>query len=410
MEFFDCLTLSEAVVQVSAAAARRRLAEETVPLMAGLGRVLARDVTAPEDVPPFARSTVDGYAVRSADTFGASASAPALLTLAGEVLMGQASGTVLAAGQAVAVPTGGMLPPGADAVVMVENTEKPDAQTVLVLRPAAPGENVVTQGEDMARGVVVLRRGRRLAPADIGALAACGYTQVPVRRKPAVAVFSTGDEIVDAGCAVTAGQVRDINGYALTAALTEAGAAVRREGIVPDRFAALREAVARVLPAADMVVLSGGSSVGVRDHVLQVLQSFPAAQVLLHGVTVKPGKPTLCGLIGTVPVFGLPGHPVSALTICELLVKPALAAMLGQTPTPLPRLRARMSRNVASAPGRDDFIRVRLEERPSGYRAVPVFGKSGLISTLTQADGVVHIAAAQGGLQQDDWVEVTLLR
>lgn len=410
MEFFDCVPLAAARELVAAAAARRRMPDEMVPLADALGRVLAQDMTAREDVPPFARSTVDGYAVRSADTFGAAASVPVTLAVAGEVLMGQVAPVALAPGQAVAVPTGGMLPPGADAVVMVENTESADEETVLVLRPVAPRENVIVPGEDMARGAVVLPAGRCLAPADIGALAACGYAQVPVRRRPVVAVLSTGDEIVDVGCDVTDGQVRDINGYAVAAALTAAGAMARREGIVPDNLAALQQAVAQALPTADMVVLSGGSSVGTRDQVAQVIETFPAARVLLHGVMVKPGKPVLCGLVGTVPVFGLPGHPVSALTMCELLVRPALAAMLGKTPAPPPRLSARISRNVASVPGRDDFIRVRLEAGPDGYRAVPIFGKSGLISTLAQADGVVHIAAAQGGLQQNDPVEVTLLR
>lgn len=410
MEFFDCLPLPQAVARITAAVSQRLMPEETVALTASLDRVLARDVTATEDVPPFNRSTVDGYAVHSADTFGAAASVPVLLSVAGEVLMGQPAGAALAAGQAMAVPTGGMLPRGADAVVMVEHTERPDAATLLVLRPVAPGENVVAQGEDMARSTVVLRQGRRLAPADIGVLAACGYAQVPVRQKPVVAVFSTGDEIVDVDCPTGSGQIRDINGYALAAALVKAGAVVQRGGIVPDRFDALRDAVESVLPAVDMVVLSGGSSVGVRDLVAQVINSFAASRVLLHGVAVKPGKPTLFGLIGTVPVFGLPGHPVSALTICELLVKPALGVMLGLAPAAPPRVRARLTRGVASAPGRDDFIRVRLREGQEGYTAEPIFGKSGLISILVQADGVVRIPATKGGLHQDEWVEVELLR
>lgn len=411
MEFSHCISLSGALQLVLSHLPETVVRTETLPLTECLGRTVAVDIVAKDDLPPFSRSTVDGFAVRSVDTFGAAEGVPVLLNLIGEVLMGQQTDLSVQSGQAVAMPTGGMLPQGADAIVMVEYTENPDEHSLLVLKAVAPGENVIARGEDFKINSVILRRGQMISPQVIGALAACGYSSVSVRKKPEVAIISTGDEVVDVGEVIAGSQIRDINSYVLAAMLEQAGCTVRRCGIVPDSYEALKAAMNEALTRSQMVLISGGSSVGTRDHTVRVIQSFEQASVFLHGIAVKPGKPTIFGIVGDVPVFGLPGHPVSAMTICHALVKPAVAALLGHEQLePKNRIIARITRNVASAPGRDDFIRVRLLRRDGGYWAEPIFGKSGLISTYLEADGIVHIGDMKSGLYGEDWVEVELVK
>jgi molybdopterin molybdotransferase len=411
MEFSHCISLSGALQLVLSHLPETVVGMETLPLPECLGRTVAVDIVSKEDLPLFSRSTVDGFAVRSADTFGAAEGVPVLLNLIGEVLMGKQTDLSVQSGQAAAMPTGGKLPQGADAVVMVEYTENPDQHSLLVLKAVAPGENVIVKGEDFKINGVILRRGQIISPQVMGALAACGYSSVAVRKKPEVAIISTGDEVVDVGEVIAGSQIRDINSYVLAAMLEQAGCSVRRCGIVPDSYEALKTAMIEALTGSQMVLISGGSSVGTRDHTVRVIQSFEQASVFLHGIAVKPGKPTIFGKVGGVPVFGLPGHPVSAMTICQSLVKPAIAALLGHEQLePKHRIIARITRNVASAPGRDDFIRVKLLRRDGDYWAEPIFGKSGLISTYLEADGIVHIGDMKSGLYGEDWVEVELVK
>lgn len=410
MEFMKAKTLNEARKILFDSLEGYVLEAETTALSKSLGRITAGDHVMGEDLPAFSRSTVDGFAVRSSDIFVAGEGIPVVLENIGEVFMGETTNLTLASGQAANIPTGGMLPSGADAVVMLEYTEKPDENTVLVVKPAAPGENIIAKGEDMKSGTVIIRGGERIGAAQIGALAACGFAEVSVRRQPRIGILSTGDEVVDIKAKPGGGQVRDINSYALAAMMEEIGCSTIRYGIIPDDYQQVLLALRQAVGETDMVLISGGSSVGTRDYAVQAIAELGMPGVLLHGIAVKPGKPTIYGLIGQVPVFGLPGHPVSAMTICEQLVKPAIGRLLGQNELfrgwAVP---ARITRNIASAPGRDDFLRVRLLWQQDGYAAEPILGKSGLISTMLQAEGIVHIDTDCGGLYAGDPVRVELI-
>ena len=373
------------------------------------GRLLARDVVSTVDLPGFARSTMDGYAVRAADTFGASDSLPALLAMAGEVHMGEIAQVDLPRHSCVRVATGSMLPAGVDAVVMVELTEELDDTTMAILRPVAPGENVVAADEDVARGEVLLAGGRLLREHDIAALAAVGMLDVEVSVGPRVGIISTGDELVDVDAMPSLGQVRDMNSYALHAAARLAGARPEILGIVRDDYASLAQAMRDALPRVDMLIVSGGSSIGVRDFAREAIDSLGKPGVLVHGVAVKPGKPTIIAVADGIPIFGLPGHPVSCLTVFRLLVEPAIARWMGGK---LVRreLSARIGANVASAAGREEYVSVRIVRRNGETWADPIFSKSALISGLARADGVVRIPAGAEGVQKGDTVTVLAWR
>jgi molybdopterin molybdotransferase len=409
MEYFNCISLKEAERLILNELAGLIVGSEQVSLVDSLGRIAAVDVVSKEDLPPFSRSTVDGFAVRGMDTFGAGEGVPALFDIVGEVVMGEQTFIQLKPGQAVTIPTGGMLPIGADAVVMIEHVERPDKDNLLVLKAVAPGENVVLKGEDISIGRQLLSQGRKISPQDIGALAACGCAVVPVRQKPEVVIISTGDEVVDIECTPVSGQIRDINSYALAAMLEDTGCIVRRYGIVKDQYEELLAALSQAVLCCNMVIVSGGSSVGVRDHTVRVIKELGKSNVLFHGVAVKPGKPTIFGMVGKVPVFGLPGHPVAAMTVFGQIVKPAIQILLGQAIRDIYTIPARLSRSMASVPGRDDFIRVQLIKKSNEYWAEPVLGKSGLISTMSAADGIVHIPADKGGLYSEEMVQVELI-
>jgi molybdopterin molybdotransferase len=408
IEFFQLKTVADVLALYAQFEA---LDAEEVPLAAAWGRVLATGVAAAADVPEFPRSTMDGYAVRARDTFGAGPGNPAWLAVSGEVAMGEEVRTPLEPGQVRRIATGGMLPPGADAVVMVEYTQELADQTVEIYRSVAPLENVVQPGEDVAAGETLLAAGQRLRPQDLGLLAALGVAQVAVRRRPRAAIIGTGDEIVPVEAALKPGQMRDANSFALGAQVAAWGGEPLLLGLVPDRLEPLTAQMAAALPAADLIVLSGGSSVGTRDLALAAIQSFPEAEILVHGVAISPGKPTILARVGDKPLVGLPGHPVSAMVIMEVLVRPLLERLLGcLTPSrPWGRtVAAILSRNLASTPGREDFIRVQLRPEGEICWADPVLGKSGLISTMVKADGLLRIPLNTEGLEQGERVEVML--
>ncbi|TYO94756.1 gephyrin-like molybdotransferase Glp [Desulfallas thermosapovorans] len=383
---------------------------EQVPLLEALGRRLARDLSAMDAVPGFDRSTMDGFAVRARDTFGATESLPAYLNVTGEVLMGRnttAAGK-LNAGQAWRIPTGGMLPSGADAVVMVEYTEELDERTIGVTRPVAPGDHIVRAGEDIAPGDGVLSRGHVLRPQDLGLLAAVGLSGVPVFEPVRVGIISTGDELVETLEQPGPGQVRDINSYALYGQAAAAGARPRIYGIVRDDFASLLDKLRQALVECDLVLLSGGSSVGIRDVAARALDTLGAPGVLFHGISIKPGKPTVGAVVDGKPVFGLPGHPVSAMVVFDLLVTPLLRyGDYPDDPLEFP-VRARMTRNMRSAAGREDYLRVRLYRENGIIFADPVLGKSGLISTMVRASGLARIPAEKEGVEAGEYIEVKL--
>ncbi len=403
---------------------RRHLAPlagvEMIETAAALDRVLAQTLSAPHDLPDFTRSTVDGYAVLASDTFGAAPSLPAYLTVIGEVPMGRASAVKLQSGQCAIVHTGGMIPAGADAVVMVEHTEVVQQARSLdmaaptfpfaieAMRAAAPGQNIIQPGEDVRQGAVVMPAGRRLRPADLGGLLALGIVRIAAVRRPRVAIVSQGDEVTPPWQSPGPGQVRDINSYTLAALAQRAGAEPLILGIAPDRRAALLALARQAHAAADMVVISAGSSVSVRDMTASVIAELGAPGILAHGLSVRPGKPTIMAICDGKPVIGLPGNPVSAMVIFDLVAAPALRLLQGEEESPRPTTRARLTRSIASATGRTDFVPVRLQPRDDGCWAAPVFGKSNLIYTLIQSDGMVRIPLDSNGIGEGEWVEVIL--
>lgn len=404
--FFQVVSVSEAQRLLLEAFPEPRIPWEEVCLPEAVGRVLARELVAGEDVPACPRSTVDGYAVRAVDTFGASESLPAYLDLGEEVAMGRPAPGALRAGQCCPVPTGGMLPEGADAVVMVEHAELPGDGTVAVLRPVAPGENLIWPGEDVGRGQVVLPPGRVLRPPDVGVAAALGFARLPVFRRLRVAILSTGDELVPPDRVPEPGRVRDVNSYTLAAAVRNDGWEAELLGIAPDRPAALEEALREGM-RGDALLVSGGSSVGARDLVAQAISRLGNPGILVHGVALRPGKPVIAAVADGRPVFGLPGHPVSALVVYYLLARPVLRRLAGSDPFPLqPTVRARLARSLSSRPGLEEYVRVSLRMAGDGLRAEPVLGKSGLISTLARAWGLVRIPPEATGLEQGEEVEV----
>ena len=385
---------------------------EEVDLPAALDRVLAAALPAPENVPAFPRSSMDGYAVRAADTFGASVAAPQYLEIKGEVPMGAAPARPVGVGETLRVPTGAMLPPGADAVVMLEYTaEHPDG-TLEVRRPVAPGENLLQPGEDVRLGEVLFPGGSRLRPQDLGLLAALGVTRLPVFRRPRVAVLSSGDEIVPITEKPAPGQVRDSNAHLAAAQVAEWGGIPAISGIVPDDFEALTGALAAALKDADLILISGGSSVGARDLTLEAIKALPGAAVLAHGVAIRPGKPTILAAVGSppLPLLGLPGHPASAAVVMEVLGKPLLARLAGLTSLPPwgGEVTAHLSRNLAGASGREDYVRVRLRPEGETLWADPVLGPSGLLSPLVKSDGLVMIPLGVEGLLRGEAVAVRL--
>jgi molybdopterin molybdotransferase len=407
--FFRVVTTDEARARIAAFAA---VATETIRVADALGRVLARDLAAAVDLPHFHRANMDGYAVRAPDTFGASASIPAYLKLVGTVEMGQAAKRSVRKGEAVRIATGGMLPPGADAVVMIEYTEEIGDGTVEVHRSVAPWENVLRIGEDIARGEPIFARGRRLRARDLGALTGVGITRVSVFCRPRLALISTGDEIVPPDTTPRPGQVRNINAYSLLAMAAEAGGQVTDFGIVRDERGALARALRRALKTHDAVLISGGSSVGTKDITLDVITSFPRAEIIFHGISVAPGKPTILARALDKPVLGLPGHPQSALVIFDLFGAPLVRVLGGEDRrtsfTAQRTVGARLAQNVASQAGREDYVRVTVGERDGRRVAMPMPGKSGAIFNLVKADGLVRIPASAEGLEEGADVEVLL--
>jgi molybdopterin molybdotransferase len=376
-----------------------------------LGRALAEPVTAPHPLPPFDRTTVDGYAVRAADTLGASSTHPASFNVAGEVLMGTAPQLGVERRQAALVHTGGMIPSGADAVVMIEDTHAVNGTEIEVLKPVASGQNVIREGEDVAAGQVVIPAGVRLRPQEIGGLMALGIVRVQVRARPRVALLSTGDEVVSPEAQPAPGQIRDVNSYTLGALVEQAGGQPIRYGIIRDSAAELEAVSRRAHAESDLVAIAAGSSVSVRDLTAGVIQTLGPPGILVHGISIRPGKPTILAVCNHVPVIGLPGNPVSALVVAGLFLLPALRKLLGLRGPEWPSVRqARLTSNVNSATGREDYLPVRLEVSPEGLLAAPVHGGSNLIFTLVRADGLIRIPPESAGLEQGSLVEVRLFR
>jgi molybdopterin molybdotransferase len=386
-----------------------RTSTELIRTEHALGRVTAQPVTTKTALPPFNRSTVDGYAVQAADTYGASESLPAYLRLVGEVPMGGLPPFDLSTGQVQLIHTGGMLPTSADAVVMLEQTQSA-GEMIEVHKAVALGENVIKAGEDVQPGEQVIPAGWRLRAQEIGGLAAIGITEIKVAVPPRVGILSSGDEIVPPEVEPLPGQVRDANSYFLSALVTEAGGVPIRYGIFPDQIAPLTQAAERAIQDCDVVVFTAGSSASARDLTAQVINRLGSPGILVHGVGVRPGKPTILAICREKAVIGLPGNPVSAFVIARLFLAPVIERLLGlSTSRPKPGFSARLKTNLASQAGREDWVPVRLIATPHGWLAEPIFSKSNLIFSLVRADGLVRVPPDATGLAANDIVWVVAL-
>ena len=388
------------------------LQSERLPLPAALDRILAEEILSPEDLPAHPRSTMDGYAVRAADTFGAGQSMPCYLEIDGEVAMGQAPEGEVQQGKCFRIATGGLLPEGSDAVVMFEHTVPVDESMLEVIKSVGTGTNVIHRGEDISKSAPALPRGHRLRPQDLGLLAGLGISEVDVYRRVKVGILSTGDELIHWSETPEPGKIRDINGVVLAALAQRAGAEVTDYGITPDTEAEFFQSVQTAAAENSIVLFSGGSSVGMRDLGERVIEKLGSPGILVHGVALKPGKPIIIGLSRQCAIFGLPGHPVSAMVCYEIFVKRALDQLSGMAAPKqeTPVIRARLDRNLNSAAGRLDLVRVQLLPQEEGLPfASPVLGKSGSISTLSRAHGYFFIEESLQGLNKDTEVEVHLL-
>jgi putative molybdopterin biosynthesis protein len=411
-QFLEIVSKDEALRRFQAAYPLRPLGPETVPLAAALGRVLAGDIAAPSDAPPFDRSVVDGFAVRSADTAGAAETRPVRLALGPEVIAcGHAPGpaATVAAGTATVIATGGMIPRGADAVVMVEWTDPAEdgSDAILVRRAVAPGQAIAYAGSDIARGETVLRRGVRLSSREIGVLAGCGVAAVAVARRPKVAVISTGDELIAPGRPLEPAAIYDSNSAILAATVAENGGEPVAFGVIRDDAAALEAAIAEAVESCDMVVLSGGTSKGAGDLTYRMVADLGAPGIIVHGVALKPGKPLLLAVSRGIPLTVLPGFPTSAIFTFRTFLVPTLRAMAGLPASEDDVVTAKLPVRVPSEVGRTEFVMVTLTRDAGGLVAHPTPKGSGAVTSFSQADGFVEVPALADGLGPMPAVPVT---
>jgi molybdopterin molybdotransferase len=371
-------------------------------------RILCEDILSDIDLPDFARSTMDGYAVKASSTYGASEGSPAYFNIKGRISMGSSPDFTIQAGEAAKIATGGMLPKGADSVVMIEHTDILDETTIECFKSGAPYQHVIQKGEDYKKGNIIISSGTKIRAQEAGLLAAFGKDKIKVFKKPIVGIISTGDEIVDINSPVTMGKVRDINSYTLAGLIKKAGGAPLLYGIIKDDYDALFEACKKGVSETDMLILSGGSSVGTRDYTIEVLSSLKNSKILAHGISISPGKPTILAEVMGKSVWGLPGHAVSAMVVFEVIVKPFLKRISGLKKYQDNIIsKAYLTRNIASAQGRVDFVRVKLKkDNKNNILATPILGKSGLINTMVKADAFIKIEKNTEGLTKDETVEV----
>ncbi len=384
---------------------------ETIALTDAVDRHLAENIIADAVLPSFSRSVMDGYAICASSVFGASGGSPAFLNVIGAVAMGEVPSFLIKPGEACKIATGGMLPKGADGVVMIEHTEELDDTTIEVYRSIAPGQNVMQAGEDFSKNETLLSVGQFLRPQEIGLLAAFGNEKINVYRQPVIGVISTGDEVVPINAEPGVGEIRNINSYTLASLIVKVGGTSVDYGIVRDNYDELFQVCADALAHTDMVLISGGSSVGKRDYTLDVLKALPASEIKVHGIDISPGKPTILAKVADKAIWGIPGQVTSAMIVFEIVVRPFIEHISGLAPgyKKINKLTARISRNVSSVQGRNDYLRVRLHDKSGVLWAEPVLGKSGLLNTMVQADALVAIDLNTEGLVQGEVVSVTLI-
>jgi len=384
---------------------------EVVQLSEAYNRALADDVVSPYDIPPFTRSTVDGYAVKASDTFGAEENRPATLRLAGRVNIGEAPKAKVRKGTLTEIVTGAPIPEGADAVVMIEYTER-KGDSVLVRQAVSHGENVMKAGSDIRKGETVLKKSTLLLPYEIGALAAIGSVKVAVYKRPKVPIFSTGAEVIEPGKPLTLGKIFDINAHALSAAVQECGCEPLNMGIVQDEPHQMKTAFQKALKTADLVITSGGVSVGPTDIIPKVLDTLGKPGVIVYGIAIRPGKPTTIALVNDIPVFSLPGHPASSLLIFHVFVRPILTGMAGRREQFPVTVEAGVSERLFPSRGRRTYVTVTLRKSSDGrIIALPVStGLSGAITTLSKADGFLIINETQQFIEKGACVDVELFK
>jgi len=391
-----------------------QLDTEQVKLSRAAGRVLAEDMIPLHDWPLMARSCMDGFAVSARDVFGSSESNPGYLECAASLSIDEIPDLTVSPGECVRIATGGILPEGTDAVVMVEHTQDMDGKTIEIRKSAAPGENIMQQGEDARVGKPVLAAGTVIRPQEVGLAAALGFDELTMVRRPRVGILSTGDELIEMDQTPRPGQVRDVNSHTVATLVKQASGVPIRYGIIKDDLDSLNAALAKSIEENDITLLSGGSSIGVRDLTVEAIESMENSKLLAHGVALSPGKPTILGSVNAKPVIGLPGQVTSALVVMHVLILPLLRHLQSDTrafdPAVRPIRKAALSRNVPSKPGREDYIRIRLEERNGEPPlAHPVLGKSGLLRTMIQAHGLAAIPADSEGLYEEQMIDVWIV-
>ncbi|WP_432402240.1 molybdopterin molybdotransferase MoeA [Wukongibacter sp. M2B1] len=409
MKMFKVHSIEEAKKELTKYFKNYELGNEEIDISKAMGRVLARDVYSNVNVPHFRRSTVDGYAVLSKDTYGVSESLPAFMEIIGEVHMGKPADKSLSVDKACYVPTGGMIPDGADAVVMVEYTEKLDEENIAIYKPVAIKENIIDIGDDIAKDEMVLSSGLRLRPQDIGVLSSIGVDKIKVYKLPTIAIISTGDEIVGSSEELKIGQIRDINTYTLSSMAEESGCVVTKKVVVKDDFDLLKDTAVDCIENNDIVIISGGSSVGTKDITSKVINRIGDPGVFVHGIAIKPGKPTILAKVKDKAVFGLPGQPVSAMIVFKVFVDYLIKYIQGIELEIESSVEAVFTSNIHSAQGKETYQMVTIERKEGEYLAKPVFGKSGMITLISKAKGYIKIDTDKEGVKQGERVRVTIM-
>ncbi len=408
MDFFNVVSVDRGRELIMESFEDFKLGTELVNILDSVDRTLAKDILSDINVPDFNRSTMDGYGILAEDSHGASETIPSILTILGEIKMGEISGIKINPGEAVYIPTGAMVPEGVTGVIMIENTEKMDEDTVLIYKPVSNGENIVYIGDDIKKGDIALKKGRIINAEAVGTLAALGISKVEVYKRPKFYIISTGDEIIAIDEELTAGKVRDINAYALQVLIEKSGGQVVNKSIIKDNYNLLKDEVKKALDLSDIVLISGGSSVGAKDYTDKVINSLGGKGVLAHGLSIKPGKPTIIGDCKGKLVVGLPGHPVSSIVVFKALIEDYMDKKLGNNRI-LPSVMARMEYNFPSSPGRETYQMVRLKLEDGQYYAAPSHGKSGMISLLSQSQGYIVIGIHEEGVNKGEDRQVFLL-
>ena len=408
MDFFNVVSVEDAKRMISENFKEYKLALEEVDILESLDRVIGEDIYSHIDVPDFNRSTVDGYAIVSNDSHGASDSIPSMLQIVGEVKMGKRADKKISPGSAIYVPTGGMIPDGADSMIMIENTEKLDGNTLLINRPVSNGENIISKGDDIRKDSLILEKGKKIDPEIMGVLGALGKSKIRVYKKAMFYIISTGDEIIPIEEELEFGKIRDINSYALLGMIKKLGGQVVGNSIIKDNFDLLKEEVERAVKLSDIVLISGGSSVGTLDFTKDVIGSFKGRGVFIHGLSIKPGKPTIVGEASGKAIFGLPGHPVSSIIVFKALVEEFIKEKMNIKEIK-PQIKALMDSNFPSSPGKLTYQMVTLKKEGGKYVATPNFGKSSMISLLKNSDGYILIGSHEEGIYKGEERDVFLL-